>query len=141
MQLAALEPLGGVRIERQSSMARTKQKNKRGGKPPINPDAVRMQEFLDRVQSVPVGISELPDDEMARWDDKDPKRRRAERERVKEGVIEQMVKHKMGGALVIDSEARLVAMGREEKKDKWTFLELEGDFRMPADEVVEGFPD
>jgi hypothetical protein len=78
---------------------------------------------------------------MARWDDKDPKRRRAERERVKEEVIEQMVKHKMSGALVIDSEARLVAMGCEEKKDKWTFLELEGDFRMPADEVVEGFPD
>jgi hypothetical protein len=120
-------------------MARTKQK-KRGNKQ-VNPDAVRMQEFLDWVQGVACGISELPDAEMARWDDKDPKRRRSERERLKEDVIEQMGQHRMGGALVIDSEARLVAMGREDQKDKWTFLEMEGDFRLPADEVVEGFPE
>jgi hypothetical protein len=120
-------------------MARTRQK--KGEKQTINPDAVRMQEFLNWVQEVPCGISELPDAEMAHWDDKDAKRRRSERERLKEDIIEQMTQHRMRGALVIDSEARLVAMGREEKKDKWNFLEMEGGFRLPADEVVEGFPE
>ena len=129
----------GDPVERRIEMARTRKK--KGGKQTVDPDAVRMQEFLNWVQEVPCGISELPDVEMARWDDKDAKRRRSERERLKEDVIEQMAQHRMRGALVIDSEARLVAMGREEKKDRWNFLEMEEGFRLPADEVVEGFPE